>query len=107
LNPRLIKPFEKTYKEKQKELFDKSNMESWLNGLYMAHAIGSCFSKENKYPEKPLEFSTNKDDNQSMEDHVANFTEFAMAFNVQRNKKNRTSVERQESDGDTDGSGQT
>lgn len=90
MNPRLIKPFEETYKEKQKELFERSNLESWLNGLYMVHAIGSCFSKEHKYPDKPIEFSnnnSNKDKNQTMEDHVANFTEFAMAFNVQRNKK--------------------
>lgn len=57
LNPRTIEPFKKAYKTQQEEKFANMNYGAWLNGLYVANAIGSCFSKNSKYPEKPIDFS--------------------------------------------------
>jgi hypothetical protein len=30
---------------------------AWLNGIYVAKAIASCFSKNSKYPQEPIDFT--------------------------------------------------
>ena len=37
------------------------NFNAWLNGIYIAQAIGSCFSKQAKYPEQPIDFNKKQD----------------------------------------------
>ena len=54
LNPRKLKPFEAAYKMKLDREQDMINAKAWVNGLYVQMAIGSCFSKNSKYPESPL-----------------------------------------------------
>lgn len=36
------------------------NYEAWLNGLYIRQAVASIFSKNGKYPEQPIEKSTDR-----------------------------------------------
>lgn len=51
-DPELVKVYYETYKYKRKE----KNEELWLQGLYIAQAISSCFSEgKRKYPDKPLD----------------------------------------------------
>jgi len=57
LNPRTIKPFKKAYKQRKDEEIATMNYSAWLNGLYVAHAIGSCFSKNSKYPSQPIDMT--------------------------------------------------
>lgn len=33
---------------------EKANVSAWLQGAYIARAIGACFSKRESYSEKPL-----------------------------------------------------
>lgn len=84
LNPRKIKSFEKTYKEKtifkQQEKMEFINYQSWLNGIYVAKAISACFSKEHSYPIKPIDMKQS-DEIFSNEDNAENFKAFAEAFN--------------------------
>ena len=90
LNPRRIVPFEKAYSEKakreQREKTEFLNLSSWLNGIYMTRAIAACFSKDEKYPEKPIDLGNDKVES-TPEENAMNFREYAIAFNVQRRKK--------------------
>lgn len=38
-----------------KRQYEFAEYQAWLNGLYDAWAIGTCFNKKTKYPENPLE----------------------------------------------------
>jgi hypothetical protein len=57
LNPRKLKPFRKAYKQLKEEEMATANRNAWMNGMYVAHAIGSCFSKNSKYPSQPIDFT--------------------------------------------------
>lgn len=49
---------------KQKELEEQSKLmdySAWLNGVYVAKAIGSCFSNKVKYPVNPITLQQHPD----------------------------------------------
>jgi hypothetical protein len=50
LNPKSLSPFVKAFSLKQK--YDDAI--AWSQGIYIRMAIGSCLSKNTKYPEKPM-----------------------------------------------------
>lgn len=57
LTPKKLQPFVKA-KEQEIELKTKLlNYEAWLNGLYIRQAVASIFSKNGKYPDKPIDNS--------------------------------------------------
>ena len=79
LNP---KTFERrrTYYEKQlEELYKDEDEQAWLSGQYFAYAIGSCFSKRSRYPDKPF---TLKREEEAKTTDAMKFWEFAQAFNA-------------------------
>lgn len=39
---------------------------AWMNGLYFAKAISACFSKQNKYPDKPLQLFKPKEEEKEL-----------------------------------------
>ena len=53
LNPLLLQPFYDSFKVKTELQFETSNVSVWLNGMYVAYALGASFGKKS-YPEKPL-----------------------------------------------------
>lgn len=57
--------------------------EGWTNGLYVAMAIGSCFSKGTKYPDEPLKLWNDdaQDENSEAFTDADRFAGFAAAFN--------------------------
>ncbi len=57
LDPRKLKPFIEAFKQSQKLKQEETNMEAWIQGIYFQQAIASCFNKDAKYPEKPINFS--------------------------------------------------
>ncbi|MDU6263707.1 MAG: hypothetical protein E6600_04300 [Anaerocolumna aminovalerica] len=83
-------PFEKAYsenrKQEQHENLEYLNVGAWLNGLYVTRAIAACFSKNDKYPENPININSDKSE-KSLDEHASNFMEYAVAFNLQRKKK--------------------
>lgn len=58
LSPRKLKQFKKAHDETIKE----QNHLMWIQGMYIQCAIGSCFSKEGKYPKKPFDIIPGKSD---------------------------------------------
>lgn len=58
LNQKSLQPFIKAFSLKKKD----ENEGYWLQGLYIQHAIASCFNKDSKYPKKP--FSQSDDSQQ-------------------------------------------
>lgn len=56
LSPNKLKPFAKANEMKIKQ----KNCEMWMQGFYMMSAIGACFSKSSKYPNKPINFYSKK-----------------------------------------------
>lgn len=59
-NPHKIKFHLEAYKLKKKNEISMNNEFAWLQGVYISHAIGSCFSKKHSYPKDPLKIDTSK-----------------------------------------------
>jgi hypothetical protein len=57
LNPAKIEPFKEVFKQRKEEELATMNYNAWLNNLYTAYAVGSCFSKNSKYPSQPLDMT--------------------------------------------------
>lgn len=55
----------KAYKGREKARLKlwqaQTNTAAWIQGQYIAAAIGACLSKENSYPSKPLKVFKNDD----------------------------------------------
>lgn len=93
LNPKLFKRYRKFYERKLEESRKRLDEQSWMDGIYVAHAIGATFSKNGKYPKKPQlvkfdgksnETSRNSGDNggQQGSSDADLFAAFAMKYNV-------------------------
>lgn len=54
LNPTKIKPFFEADKIRFKNKMSDMETSAYVNGIYVAKAIGACLSKNGKYPEKIL-----------------------------------------------------
>ena len=60
LNPKKLEPFIKAAEMEQRAQQARLNLTAWVNGVYVQHAVASCFAKNAKYPSKPLDiFGTN------------------------------------------------
>lgn len=55
LNPKKLEPFIKAAEMEQKAQQARLNLTAWVNGVYVQHAVASCFAKNAKYPQKPLD----------------------------------------------------
>ena len=55
LNPRKLEPFQTAAEMDQKAMQNRVNFTAWVNGLYVTHAVAACFSKNSKYPSKPID----------------------------------------------------
>lgn len=85
LNPRLLKPFAKAFKSKQEEKQATINYTAWLNGIYISRAIGSCFSKDNHYPEKPIDLFEKEEE--KIHNQATVFEAWSIAHNIDFEKK--------------------
>ena len=87
LNPKKLEPFQKAAEMEQKAMQNRLNLTAWVTGVYIQHAVASCFSKGAKYPQKPLDiFGTEAKATPQQE--VEMFERFMMAHNAQREVKN-------------------
>ena len=78
-NPKILFYYQTEYIRQQKEKAIKDNENAWLQGLYVANAIGSCFGKNKKYPKQPLDLGIEpKTDTMTDADK---FSAWASAFN--------------------------
>ncbi len=57
-DPDLLWAYRNSYMQKMEQERDMINYKAWLQGFYNYQAIGSAFSKNGKYPSKPIEFNT-------------------------------------------------
>lgn len=61
-DPDLLWAYRNSYMQKMEQDLEIEkqmiNYKAWLQGLYNYQAIGSAFSKNGKYPNKPIEFNT-------------------------------------------------
>jgi len=53
LNPKLFKRYRIFYEKKLEESRKRLDEQSWMDGIYVTHAIGATFSKNGKYPKQP------------------------------------------------------
>lgn len=60
--------------------------QSWLSGMYVAHAIGCNFSKHASYPDNPL-VNRNKEETVKGMTDGEHFAMFAMKHNAQIKKE--------------------
>jgi len=81
LNPRTIKPFVKAFNDKKEEERATINYTAWLNGIYVSKAISACFSKNCKYPDKPIDLGIKKETEEKPLSHAERFGAWAIAFN--------------------------
>lgn len=78
--------------EKQLEVKRRAEQNlAWINGIYVARAVGACF--KGKYPEKPIDFynlenndfeSEEKKDRPKRKKDVEAFEAWAIAFNKEK-----------------------
>lgn len=83
LNPKIMERYLPFFREQMKCRRDNMSDSGWINGLYIGMAIGSCFSKNAKYPEEPLELwndGVSEEDSEPFTD-ADRFAGFAAAFN--------------------------
>lgn len=86
LNPKKLEPFQKAAEMEQKAMQNRLNLTAWVTGVYIQHAVASCFSKGAKYPQKPLDiFGTEAKPTPQQE--VEMFERFMVAHNAQREVK--------------------
>jgi len=83
------------YEKRLEEQYRREDEEAWLNGQYVAIAVGSCFSKRAKYPNKPY---TIIHEEESKITDAERFWEFAQAFNAQFKAKQKAIENKQESE---------
>lgn len=53
--------------------------QSWLGGMYVAHAISACFAKRAQYPKRPM--ATKEEEPGTAAQEAASFMDFARKFN--------------------------
>lgn len=86
--------------EWMKEYKDEESEVGWVNGLYVQTAIGSVFSKNNKYPDKHYKifgYDGEDLDEDAEEQYIPTdadrFFGFAIQFNKAHEKQFKTDVE--------------
>lgn len=85
LNPRKLKPIEKAYSMEMESKQNSMNLEAWLHGMYISHAVASVMSKSAKYPKKPFElFSNHK---KTAQEEGMDFERYVQQFNARRRNK--------------------
>ena len=56
-----MKPFLDIYEQNQREERDRMNFHAYMTGIYVRDAIGTCFSKNGKYPDKPYDLRSQEE----------------------------------------------
>lgn len=92
LTPKKLTPFVEAFKEKQahaaEEFRARANFSAWLQGIYIARAIGVNFSKNMSYFDQPIPLSDPERREKAENADAIKFACWAQAFNQQfRNKK--------------------
>ncbi|WP_329379576.1 hypothetical protein [Anaerofustis butyriciformans] len=86
LTPKEVTFFVKAYEIKKKNEIEKINFSSWINGIYISHAIASVLGDNNKYPGKPFElFNENKEEEVKNNEEI--FSAYVTMFNNEFEKK--------------------
>ena len=93
LNPRKLKPFRKAEEMKIEASQARLNLTAWISGIYIQHAIASCFGKNNKYPKEPIDFFQKKE-KLTPEQEAANFAAYVEQFAMRRKKNEAASGKR-------------
>ena len=84
MNPKRIKSFVSAYEINRKNRAEEANLRAWLIGIYVAHAVGSLVSSNNKYPEEPMDMFG---EGMSPEDRQAQEAELFRAYVAEINKQ--------------------
>lgn len=88
--------YRKAWKMKSKYKADHENYLAWLQGMYIADAISSCFGKNHHYPKEPYELKTPEQPKTKAEEQkivkkaALGFAEFVAAKNAEFKRKNES-----------------
>ena len=85
LNPKTIEPFIESFKNKKHQQIDQINLQAWINGLYVMHAVAAVFSKNANYFDEPISFLDRSEDNKQSLD-LKKFESFAILYNNEYEK---------------------
>lgn len=86
LNPKRLEPFIEAFKQKMKLRQEEMNVQTWMTGMYVTHAIASCFGKNHQYPNSPISLGDIDAKEKSRNDALA-FEALAITFNQQYTKE--------------------
>lgn len=103
LNPKRIERYQPFLMARLKADKDDDSERGWINGSYVARAIGAAMSKRNKYPNEPIKFyepETN-DEGEPLTD-ADRFNAFAAAFNAANAGRFKTQPSDRNTDINTD-----
>lgn len=89
MTPKAVRMTVEAYGRRLKHKIQRENelieYQSWLSGMYVAHAIGCNFSKNATYPDNPLVSREARETKQGLTDGER-FAMFAMRHNAQIEK---------------------
>ena len=84
LTPKRLLPFIKAYEDKEKREIEKNNYLSWINGIYVSHAVANVLSENAKFP-----LLENKDIEESKAEEAELFDAYAAMFNKEFEEKTK------------------
>ena len=84
MNPRKLRPYVEAEKGKYENRMKEQEMVAHMHNLYTARAIGSCFSKNSKYPDKLLNiFDFDKENDGELSENEIKRQREALMLNLQ------------------------
>lgn len=88
LGPRGLEPYIKAYQLREKQRLEHANVQGWLIGIYVTHAIGCMLSEGASYPDKPIDiFGNEVSDEERLRMEAEMFAAYAAEYNRQMRKE--------------------
>lgn len=88
MTPREIRLYYEGYCKALQERLEnearQADINAWTSGIYVAQAIGACFSKQGKYPQRPMSY---KEPEKTASQMAAEFAAFAEKYNAARGEQ--------------------
>ena len=88
MGPRGLEPYIKAYQLSEKQRLEYANIQGWLIGIYVTHAIGCMLSEGASYPDKPIDILKNEvSDEERLRMEAEIFAAYAAEYNRQMRKE--------------------
>ena len=86
--PKGLDPYIKAHQLSEKQILERANIQGWLIGIYVTHAIGCMLSEGTSYLDKPIDIFKNEvSDEERLRMEAEIFATYAAEYNRQMRKE--------------------